>query len=132
MMLPFGATGEPPNLDGWEWEPAETLTHILDRGLARPPRAFANYLKPSDPGIAQAMLAFTDDDQVVFGLSLDDPAAKLDRAKTLLQSLAREFGGHMGYITWEEPPPLTVDMMHSAQRILYRWSRDADHSCAAS
>jgi hypothetical protein len=128
MLLPLNATGAPAELNGWDWEPALTLTHAIERGLERPPRAFALYLNPRDPVVDGVTLAFTTDDEVVFGLSVDDPDARDDRlafAKDLLQRLAQDFDAHGGYVAAEEPAPLVAANIPptDATRILFSWSR---------
>src|SRR5690242_9970144 len=59
----FGAREKPEGQ--WEWEPARTLAHILERGLAHPRRAFTTYLTclPAchEMGIERAILGFTRD-----------------------------------------------------------------------
>lgn len=128
MLLPLNATGAPSEVGGWEWEPAMTLTHAIERGLERPPRAFALYLKPRDTLVDGVTLAFTIDDEVVFGVSVDDPDGREDRlvlAEDLLKRLAQDFDAHSGYIAAEEPAPLVAANVPptDATGILFSWSR---------
>lgn len=109
MLWPLGATRNPDTHDNWEWEPAQTLSHIVNRGLDKPARAFTVYLATIDPSLVGAMLTFTADDQVIFGLSIDDEDAteeNLTTARSLMDRLATDFDADAGYIVCEEPPPL--------------------------
>ena len=112
MLVALGASGHPLSDDDWDaydWAPSKTLTHIVERGLQFPRRAFAVYLKPLDGSLAGAVLAFDLDNQVIFGLSIDDEGSKsenLGRAKALLHEMAEGFRATRGFIAVEEPPPL--------------------------
>lgn len=104
LMPRKNATG----VDAYDWEPSQTLTHIVERGLDYPRRAFTVYLKANRRDIDRAILRFTTDDQLVFGLSIDDADAKPEnekRAKMLLRDLAKKYQCHLGLILVEEPPP---------------------------
>jgi hypothetical protein len=129
MMLPLGATKELLRTDEWEWEPAITLSHILERGLDHPRRAFVVYLKPKDTTLSSVTLAFTADNQIVFGLSIDDEGKKpknRNLAKRLLQNLAQSFNGHLGLITYEEePPPLSEEEAQNMNSQIYIWRKNA-------
>ncbi|MEZ5292826.1 MAG: hypothetical protein R2745_17220 [Vicinamibacterales bacterium] len=94
----------------WAWEPEGTLTAVIERGLADPSSAFVVYLRPKDRGHHQAILAFTTDDAVVCGVSLDDPDDAPEVFKTaqaLLEDLATQLSAVRGFIGVEQPPPLT-------------------------
>ena len=109
MMLALDSSGQPSSGDDWDWEPSKSLTHIIDRGLQFPRRAFSVYLKTLDASLAGAILAFDVDNQVIFGVSMDDEGAKaenLERAKTVLHEMAQTLGATHGFIGVEEPPPL--------------------------
>jgi hypothetical protein len=109
MMLALDSSGQPSTGDDWDWEPSKSLTHIVDRGLQFPRRAFSVYLKTLDASLAGAILAFDVDNQVIFGVSMDDEGAKaenLERAKTVLHEMAQTLGATHGFIGVEEPPPL--------------------------
>jgi len=85
------------------------MTDIVERGLQFPRRAFSAYLKTLDTSLAGAILAFDIDNQVIFGVSIDDEGAKvenLERAKTLLHEMAQMLRGTHGFIGVEEAPPL--------------------------
>jgi hypothetical protein len=122
MILRVGS--EPEDPDAWEWEPARTLTHVLERALDRPPRAFTVYLDTSDARCDRAILAFTADDRVVFGLSVDDPLgedARLQVAQSILLELAGSVFADEGLITCEEPPPITKLDRARVSRALFTW-----------
>jgi hypothetical protein len=126
MMLPLGNTKDTYEADEWDWEPAITLSHILCRGLDHPRRAFAVYLNPKDKTLSGVTLAFTADNQVVFGLSIDDPDQRIeniDLAKRLLQNLAESFSGHLGVIAYEEPPPLWEKEVQNMNGQVYLWRK---------
>jgi hypothetical protein len=126
MMLPLDATNIPARLDQWDWEPALTLGHILNRGLDYPRRAFVVYLKPKDKAFDRVILAFTADDYVVFGLSIDDEdetTENLDLAKSILHSLADSFNGHIGVIASEESPPLWESKANNIYGQIYSWRK---------
>jgi hypothetical protein len=109
MIAAIDAFGQPLEGDSWDWEPSKSLTHIIERGLEHPHRAFAVYLKTLEPSLAGAILSFTTDNQVIFGISLDDEGGKpenLEKAKILLHELARTLEGYKGFIAVEEPPPM--------------------------
>lgn len=112
-LLPTqGGTG----FEAVEWEPALNLSHIIERGLAFPRRAFTVYLTPQRTDLTQAILGFTSDDQLVLGLALDDEGAKPEneiRAKEILAQLVKEYGCHCGLILVESPPPLSEARFHA-------------------
>src|SRR5882724_13131209 len=56
MILSLNASEESSSSDDWDWEPAESLTHIVDRELQHRRRAFAVYLKAQDVRLAGAIL----------------------------------------------------------------------------
>src|SRR5438552_12649379 len=65
MMLPLDAIDEPEGSDRWDWEPARDLGHVLRRALDHPRRAFAVYLRPSNPAYYGVVIGFTTDNQTV-------------------------------------------------------------------
>lgn len=96
--------------DAWQWEPALTLTHIVERGLAYPRRAFTSYLTSKRADIERAILSFTRDDQLVLGVSMrsdySEPEKVEDtRAKQLLSDLAVAYRCHLGLVLLETAPP---------------------------
>lgn len=126
MMLPLDATDDPAEIVQWDWEPAITLTHILGRGLDRPRRAFTVYLKPKDNAMDRVILAFTADNQVVFGLSIDDAdenPENINLAKQLLHTLAESFNGHLGVIASEAPPPLWEKEAQNMKGQIFIWKK---------
>lgn len=128
MMLPLGGTRQTSDpWDRWDWEPARTLSHIIDRGLDQPYRAFTTHSRSLDSRVARVYLTFTADGMVVFGVSIPDVGAskeKLELGKALLVEIAADVGGHAGYITYEEPPPLVGSEMPPPDALFveYRWS----------
>jgi len=109
MMLALDSSGQPSSGDNWDWEPSKSLTHIVDRALQFPHRAFSVYLKTPGASLAGATLAFDVDNQVIFGVSMDDEGEKaenLERAKTVLHEMAQTLEATRGFIGVEEPPPL--------------------------
>jgi hypothetical protein len=92
----------------YEWEPSRTLSHIIDRGLDYPRRAFTVYLTAKAPDVDRITLAFTRDDQLVVGLSIDDEGAQPENeviAKALLGHLMEAYGCHAGLVIVETYPP---------------------------
>jgi hypothetical protein len=126
MMLPLSSCDSARSLSDYEWEPARSLTHIVERGLDYPRRGFCVYLTSLDASLSRAILSFTDDDRVIFGVSLDDEGAKpenFEKAKRLMHQMAREFAGQMGFIGVEEPPPLK-HQEESHERWVHSWVAD--------
>lgn len=94
--------------DGYDWEPSISLTHIIERGLDQPPRAFANYLKTRNSEFDGAIICFTSDNHVIFSVSIDEVGANgsnLERAKQLLDEICGKYDCHLGLIGVEFPPP---------------------------
>jgi hypothetical protein len=123
MILALDSSGQPSGVDDWEWEPSKSLTHIVERGLQFPRRAFSVELNTRDVALAGATLAFDTDNQVIFGISVDDEGASpenLEQAKILLHEMAQAFAGSHGYIGVEDPPPLR-GASHAPTILLYSW-----------
>jgi hypothetical protein len=102
------------------------LTHVVERGLQFPRRAFSVELNTRDASLAGASLAFDTDNQVIFGVSMDDEGAQpenLERAKILLHEMAQALGGNHGFVGVEEPPPLR-GTRHAPTMIVYSWIAD--------
>lgn len=99
----------------YEWEPAFTLSHSIQRGLDYPRRSFSIYLTSKVPDISQAILSFTVDDLLILGLSIDDEGALPEnqlRAEKLLESIARQYDCHLGLIRVDQPPPMSEAEFH--------------------
>jgi hypothetical protein len=108
MIEPLLPTPPLTGLDAFEWEPALTLSHIIERGLALPRRAFTVYLIAKQADLTRVTLSFTADDQLILGLSIDDEGAKPEnerRARELLVQLVEGYACHSGLILVEDPPP---------------------------
>ena len=123
MLLPLGSSESPPRLEDWDWEPSGTLSNIIERGLQHPPRAFSVSLRTRNTSLAGSTLGFTADDQVFFGLSLDDEGAdpeNLAKAKELLYEMVESLQGRSAFIGVETPPPL-VGVTPSSDFIVYSW-----------
>ena len=111
--LPHTHPGAGDDIARWgpntfEWEPARTLSHIIERGLAFPRRAFTVYLAAKQAGEPSVILSFTADDQLILGLAIDDQGAKAEnerRARELLVQLVEGYACHSGLILVEEHPP---------------------------
>ncbi len=89
------------------------------RRLDQPRRAFTVYLRAKAPDLDGIILAFTRDDQLVLGLSIDDEGAQPEnevRAKALLGHLMEAYGCHAGLILVEEYPPGGEREFHARAR----------------
>ncbi len=125
-ILPLGASEHPPDLHSCDWEPSKSLTHIVNRGLEHPRRAFCVYLKPLDRSLEWAILGFTTDDKVVFGISFDDEGAKvenLEKGKALLHEMATALEACEGFIGVEQGAPLTGTIF-AQPPVAYLWAKD--------
>ena len=108
MILPLDASPRVENLEDYDWEPAHTLSNVIERGLAFPARSFSVYLKSKPADLDQIILSFTSDNQLILGFSIDDEGASednSDRAERLLNELAAKFCCHLGLVMVEQPPP---------------------------
>lgn len=127
MMLPLGSATTPRELDEWEWIPALNLNNMIRKGLDYPRRAFTIYLPPAHQSIERAIVAFTQDDHLILGISIEDEEksdANLELAKSFLHQLANSFNGIEGFIAWEEPPPLLQTEFSSHAQQIYMWRRN--------
>jgi hypothetical protein len=116
MLLPLGEAEESVQNLEYEWEPAKTLTHTIQRGLDRPRRAFRIYLSSKQPPAVRVYLAFTLDDQLVIGISMlnDSQQQTLDRASLLLNDLAARYHCSLGLIMVEQAAPLSERAFRTA------------------
>lgn len=122
MLRKLDAPANSDVIDDYEWEPALTLAHTVQRGLEYPRRSFMVYLTAKHPDIDQAILGFTTDNQLVLGLSIDDAEGSpenLERAKALLSQLAQNYGCHRGLILAEQPPPHSESMFEQEPQAPY-------------
>ncbi len=107
MMLKVNSE-EAPEDDEYDWEPAITLTHSIQRGLDHPRRCSSLYINSKLPEISGAISRFASDDKLVIGLSVDDSEDKeetLEFSKALLRKIIHVFDCSPGFIMFEEPPP---------------------------
>ena len=111
MMLALDAApGAEERMDQVECLPIASLADILTHGLSRPSRAFVVRLRPLSARFSDASLAFTRDDQLVLGLSLDDEGmlpANQAEAERVMHRLMQDFEGHRGLVGAELPAPLS-------------------------
>ena len=116
MIVSLGASPSqsshrfPGREPAYDWEPALTLTHVIERGLQHPRRAFTVYLSSRHEGNGSVVLCFTTDDQLILGLSIDDEGKKPETkavAVSMLDRLMVEFDGPLGIILVEIPPPMS-------------------------
>jgi hypothetical protein len=113
MMLKLNAV-DSPETPGWElydWEPALTLEHSIQRGLDIPRRCFAIYL-PSQvavPGseipISNVIIKFTDDDKLILGFSIHDESFSNEIGSRLIDILLAEYECVKGFSMSAYPPP---------------------------
>ncbi len=117
MLAPLDDSADLGRLEDAEWEPALTLTHSIERGLAYPRRSFTIHLKSKRADINGVILSFTKDDQLVLGLYIDDEgmwAENALRAKALLDQLVEHCRCYLGWIVAEEPPPASEAAFRAA------------------
>ena len=110
MLALDAAPGAEERMDQVEWLPVASLADILTLGLSRPSRAFVVRLRPQSARFSDAYLAFTRDDQLVLGLSLDDEGmlpANQAEAERVMHRLMQDFDGHRGLVGAELPVPLS-------------------------
>src|SRR5215472_6267662 len=62
MLVALDPAGQSSSGDDWDSEPSRSLTHIIERGLQFPRRAFSAYLRTLENSLAGAILAFDVDD----------------------------------------------------------------------
>jgi hypothetical protein len=144
MLLPLNrsttdfvmtAPGAPGDLARWfkesfDWEPALTLTHSIQRGLSRPWRAFSLFNLPSSrPDLMAASIGFTPDGELVLGVE----ARTREDAVAWLTRLAEEFDADLGLVSGQ--PPLSRD---EAEELIandiahHHWRRTPDTGAEAS
>ncbi|MFE7799347.1 hypothetical protein [Nocardia sp. NPDC057440] len=85
-------------------------------------RAFSLYLRSRD--YYQAIITLTEENDLVLGLSMDDPdndPAILPQASTLMASLAEEFGATSGVAGVELPPPQSISEWTNDALVMLRY-----------
>ncbi len=108
MLVPLDGVRQTDDFEAYDWEPARTLSHAIQRGLDYPHRSFALYLPAKDPNIDQAILKFTTDDQLILGVSIDIGEVQFgngEQAKCVLNTLYEDYHCYLGLIIAEMPPP---------------------------
>lgn len=108
--LPAGYLGQERDLDLKDWDqiPVASCEDIIRVGVGEPPRAFATYFPAKKP-LCDVILGFTRTDEVIFGVSVDDPLNEpepIAQANALLRRLASQSRATHGWAIHEEPPPL--------------------------
>ncbi len=117
-VVPIGYEGDIENLEDWDSISTQSLEEIVSLGLSYPRRAFTVHLKTKAPEHDMAVLTFTRDDRLVFGLSIDDgmnDPENAERARDLAVQLLNEFDGVRSWFVGEYPPPLD-DVTFERQR----------------
>ncbi|MGI8619331.1 MAG: hypothetical protein ACR2L6_09630 [Gemmatimonadaceae bacterium] len=118
MLALDAPAGAEDQLDPAEWVPVASLAEVIAHGLARPSRAFVCHLKPRVAPFNSAYLAFTRDDRLVLGLSMDDWDMLPERqaeAERVMNHLMSEFEGDGGLVAVEMPPPLSAASFAAAR-----------------
>ena len=78
------------------------LSVLLERLYLEKTEDHAIYWRVNlDGGITSAMMFFTDDGYVIYGLTVAE-----ENAKNMLEILKKLFSSEIGGITFEQPPPL--------------------------
>lgn len=94
-----------------EMEPALSLANVVKRGLDYPRRSFTVYLPHRRKDLhleSSAIIRFTVDDHVIFGLGMRDTDKNIKRARRdLLPSLMAGYKCKMGMVAVEFPPPIS-------------------------
>ena len=89
----------------------DSLGEAIRYGLAEPGRAFWLYFSRTPPWCG-AVMAFTLSDEIVLGVSVDDPNDEpqpLDEARRLMARLADLFDARRAWIGWEQPTTIDPD-----------------------
>ena len=109
-VLPVDYTGAEDTLETTDWDflTVRSLDEIIGAAVAKPARAFRAYV-PAVAPLCGALLCFTTDGGVIFGISVDDPLNEPEavaEARQRLAELMRVVGGGIGWAIPEERPPL--------------------------
>lgn len=106
MIMPIESTSGLTEPSGWDWEPARTLSHVIQRGLDIPLRAFTVYVASKHNSVQHAVISFTSDEQLILGLTINDRQKGVDTvAGGLLVQIMEQYRCHLGLIIAEMPPP---------------------------
>jgi hypothetical protein len=75
--------------------------------------------------VSRVILAFRPDNQVIFGVSIDDAeesSGTVVQAREILTSLAESYGGHRAFIGHEVPPPL-FEFPPIIENVVFSWEQ---------
>lgn len=106
------SSGEGIFLENEEFIPVNTLSQVIDYGIKNPNWVFAFYLNKYFKNVESVILCFTNDNQIVFGVSVEvnriengqliDNADKCDQ---LAEAIAVLTSAHKTIMGVELPPP---------------------------
>jgi hypothetical protein len=107
--------------ESFDWEPALTLTHSIQRGLSRPWRAFSLFNLPcSRPDLMAASIGFTPDGELVLGVE----ARTRKDAVAWLTRLAEEFDADLGLVSGQPPQSRDgAEELIATDRAHHHWRR---------
>lgn len=88
-----------------DWEPAVSLSHVVQRGLDYPRRSFTVYLRPRERRIERVMLSFTVDDLLILGISIKSNQKNGSQGRKLLKKLIEQYDCFLGMMAAEQAPP---------------------------
>ncbi len=106
--------------DEWELLEFESAGRAVEFGVSRSNRAFRIYLPSRRPWM-NAILAFTQDARIIFGVAVDDPFEGpdgLEFAQSTQRQLALLTNAAHSWIAFEEPPPLDPEIDRPWERQL--------------
>ncbi len=114
----------------FDWEPAVTLTHSIERGLARPWRAFGIFGLPSSrPDLMSAAIEFTPDGELVLGVE----ARTSEEAAAWLIRLATDFDADLGLVSGSVPQSQArAEELIATGRAHHQWRRQPGTESARS
>lgn len=112
-VLPPGFDGHEHDLPLEDWLdlPVSTLDEAVAHGMNDQARAYRLYLRARQPWCG-ALLAFTVDGGLIYGVSVDDPFDEpeaLAEATNLMRELLITTESERAWIVWEDPPPLAPE-----------------------
>ncbi len=105
LVLPLDASDDLP-VDEWDVIPVVSVDGIVDLGLSSPRRVFTVHLRAASPRCG-AILCFACNDEVTFGVSVDDPLDSdeaMATATSVLHELCEDTAASCGWVIWERQP----------------------------